>query len=103
MHVGGLRPIAVRNTFRRLSANVPDFESFQVRYASRQVGVTPKNAELAEHVFHCLIEVPQPKETEFLKIDFQNTFNLINRQFMLENTFEYTLNFLSTHTGRTIN
>ena len=45
-------------------------------------------AELASHVFSCLIENPQPKENVILKIDFENAFNSINRQFMLEKTFE---------------
>ena len=45
-------------------------------------------AELASHVFRCLIKSPQPKENVILKIDFENAFNLINRQFMLEKVFE---------------
>ena len=43
---------------------------------------------MASHVFRCLIESPKPKENVNLKIDFENAFNLINRQFMLEKTFE---------------
>ena len=89
---GGLRPIAVGNTFRRFSAKRAGyhvFESLQARYGSRKVGVgTKRGAELASHVFRCLIENPQPKENVILKIDFGNAFNLINRQFMLEKTFE---------------
>ena len=87
---GGLRPIAVGNTFRRLSAKCAGchvFESRQARYGSRQVGVgTKRGAELASHVFRCLIESAQPKENVILKIDFENDFNSINRQFMLEKT-----------------
>ena len=49
---------------------------------------TKRGAELASHVFRCLIESPQPKENVILKIDFENAFNLINRQFMLEKVFE---------------
>ena len=89
---GGLRPIAIGNTFRRLSAKCAgyhDFESRQARYGNRQVGVgTKRGAELASHVFRCLIESPQPKENVILKIDFENAFNSINRQFMLEKVFE---------------
>ena len=48
---GGLRPIAVGNTFRRLSANCAGyhvFESRRARYGSRQIGVcTKRGAELA--------------------------------------------------------
>ena len=89
---GGLRPIAVGNTFRRLSAKCAGyhvFESRQARYGNRQVGVgTKRGAELASHVFRCLIESPQPKEIVILKIDFENAFNSINRRFMLEKVFE---------------
>ena len=65
------------------------FESRQVRYGNRQVGVgTKRVAELASQVFRCLIESPQPKENVIFKIDFENAFNSINRQFMLEKVFE---------------
>ena len=43
---------------------------------------------MASHVFRCLMESPQPKENLILKIDFENIFNSINRQFVLEETFE---------------
>ena len=49
---------------------------------------TKRGAELASHVLRCLIESPQPKTNVILIIDFENAFNLINRQFMLEKTFE---------------
>ena len=65
------------------------FESCQARYGNRQVGVgTKRSAELASHVFRCLIESPRPKENVLLKIDFENAFNSIHRQFMLEKIFE---------------
>ena len=65
---GGLRLIAVGNTFRRLSAKCAGyyvFESRQARYGSRQVGVGTKGgAEMASHVFRCcLIGSPEPKKT----------------------------------------
>ena len=86
---GGLRRIAVGNTFRWLSAKCAGyhvFESRQARYGSRQVGVgAKKGAEMASHVFRCLIESPQPKESVILKIDFENA------------------KFISTHTRRTVN
>ena len=89
---GGLRPIAVGNNIRRLSAKCAGyhvFESCQARYGSRQVGVgTKRGTELASYVFRCLIESPQPKENVNLKIDLENAFNSINRQFMLEKTSE---------------
>ena len=89
---GGLRPIAIGNTFRRVSAKCAGyhvFESRQARYGNRQVGVgTKRGAELASQVFCCLIESPQPKENVILKIDFENAFKSINRQFMPEKVFE---------------
>ena len=61
------------------------FESREARYGYRQVGVgTKRIAELASHVFRCLIESPQPKENVILKFDFENAFNSINLQFMRE-------------------
>ena len=64
---GGLRPIAIGKNFCRLSAKCAGyhvFESRQARYGNRQVGVgTKRGAELASHVFRCLIESPQPKKT----------------------------------------
>ena len=50
---GGLRPIVIGNTFRRLSAKCAGyhvFESREARYGNRQVGVgTKRVAELASH------------------------------------------------------
>ena len=78
---GGLRPIAIGNTLRRVSAKCAGyhvFESRQARYGSRQVGVgTKRGAELASHVFRTLIETTQPKENIILKIDYENAFNSI--------------------------
>ena len=51
---GALRPIAVGNTFRRLSAKCAGyhvFESRQTRYGSRQVGVGTKSALNWPHMF----------------------------------------------------
>ena len=88
---GGLRPIAVGNTFRQLSAKIAGyhvFESRQARYGNRQIGVgTKRCAELASRVFRCLIESLQPKENGILKIDFENALKPINRHFMLEKNF----------------
>ena len=87
-----LCPIAVGIYFRQLSAKCAGyyvFESLQARYGNRQVGVgTKRGAELASHVFRCLIESPQPKENVILKIDFENAFDSINRQFMLQKASE---------------
>ena len=89
---GGLRPIAVGNTFRRLSAKCARyhvFESRQAKYGNRQVGVgTKRGAELASLVFRCLIGSTQHNENVTLKVDFKNAFNSRNRQFMREKVFE---------------
>ena len=89
---GGLRSIAVGKTFRRLSARCAGyhvFEQRQARFGNRQVGVGNKSAaEMASQVFRCLKERPQTKENVILKIDFENAFNSINKQFMLEKIFE---------------
>ena len=89
---GRPRSIAVGNSFRRLSAKCAEhhvFESHQARYGIRHIGVgTNRGAELASHIFRCLIESPQPKENVILKMDFDNAFNSINQQFMLEKFFE---------------
>ena len=101
---GGLRPIAVGNTFRWSSAKCAGyhvFESRQARYGNRLVGVgTKRGAELASHVFRCLIENPQPKEN--IISNFENAFNSINRQFMLKKIFEIHPAGLSIHTRRTV-
>ena len=64
---GGLRPIAIGNTFRRLSAKCAGyhvFESPQARYKNRQIAVgTKSGAESASHVLRCLIEALSPKKT----------------------------------------
>ena len=60
---GGFRPIAVGNTFRRLSAKCAGyhvFESRQTRCGNRKVGEgTKRGPELALPVFRCLIESPK--------------------------------------------
>ena len=89
---GGLRSFAVGTTFRRLSAKCAGYhvvQSRQARYGSRQVGVaTKRSAEFSSHVFRCLIESPQPEENVISKIELENVFNSINRQFTLKKTSE---------------
>ena len=51
---GGLRPIAVGNTFRRLSAKCAGYhvsESRQARYGNRQIGEAPKGVLNWSHMF----------------------------------------------------
>ena len=64
-----LLPIAVGNTFSRLSAKYAGYhisESLQAGYGSRQVSVgTKRGSKLASHVFSCLKENPQQKKRNF--------------------------------------
>ena len=87
----GIRPVAVGNTFRQVSANRARyhvFESRQARYRSQQVGVgTKRGTELASPVMRCLIDSPQPKKV-ISKIDFENVSSSMNPLFMLEKTSE---------------
>ena len=65
-------PIAIGNTFRRLSAECAGYHVFgshQARYGNPQVVVgTERGTEMDSHVFRCLIESPQPKENVTLKL-----------------------------------
>ena len=62
---GGLRPIVVGNIFRLMIAKCARYHVFeprQSRYGCRQVGVeTKRRADLASHIFRCLIDSPQRK------------------------------------------
>ena len=49
--------------------------------------LTPKEALNWPHVFRCLLESTHPKKRNF-EIEFENASISINRQFMLEKTFE---------------
>ena len=65
-------------------------ESRQARYENRQVGVgTKRGAELTSHVLFPLFDrKPSAQRNIILKIDFEDAFNSINRQFMLMKVFE---------------
>ena len=61
-----IRPIVVNKNFRPLSAKCTGYNVFEIRqarYGNRQADAgTKRGAELASHVFRCLIESTQPKE-----------------------------------------
>ena len=98
--------ISVGDILRRFSAKCDGyhvFESQLVRYGSRQLVVgTKTGAELASDVFRSLIESLKLEKNVILQTLFENIFNSINRQFMLEKTFELHPDVLSTHTRRTV-
>ncbi|XP_031348412.1 uncharacterized protein LOC116174613 [Photinus pyralis] len=85
---GGIRPIAVGNTLRRLvghTACTKSNEQIQKRLAPHQVGVaTKRGCESAVHSIRTYVNNPANSEKVLLKIDFRNAFNNIERDNMLE-------------------
>ena len=90
---GGIRPIAVGCTLRRLVAKaacsaVRDRVAGQL--APLQLGFGMKQgAEAAAHATRCYINNLSPGEA-FLKIDFTNAFNAISRDEVFSSSEEYT-------------
>jgi hypothetical protein len=90
---GGIRPIAVGCTLRRLVAKaacsvVRDRVAEQL--APLQLGFGIKQgAEAAAHAARCYISNISPGEA-FLKIDFTNAFNAISRDEIFSSSEEYT-------------
>ena len=85
---GGIRPVAVGNTWRRLAAKIlctrvrPIAESF----APHQLGVAVKGGcEIGSHAARIFYNCQNDLDScAFLKIDFQNAFNEIRRDVMLQ-------------------
>jgi hypothetical protein len=84
---GGIRPIAVGNTFRRLVAKIG---SKRVQYAMgsqlrpHQLGYGTKGgAEAAVHAVRRYIQSEWTEPRAIVKLDFQNAFNMIHRDRML--------------------
>ena len=89
---GGLRPIAIGNTLRRIASKCAGSKALSERqnfFGNVQVGfVTKRGAELAAHSFRNLIERDDnPKCTVLLKLDFKNAFNSLNRETMLNHVY----------------
>ena len=88
---GGIRPIAVGNTLRRICAKcVSSFATDQRRidFHGTQFGCgTSRGAEIAAHVFRSLIENEQNPENVILKVDFKNAFNSLKRDKILDTVF----------------
>ena len=62
--------------------------SNHVKIGSREVCIgTERGPELPSHDSRCLIENPMPKEKIILKFEIENSFNSINRQYMLDKNF----------------
>ena len=89
---GGLRPIAIGNTLRRIATKCAGSKALSERqnfYGNVQVGCgTILGAEKAAHAFRNLNERDEnPKCTVLLKLDFKNTFNSLTRETMLNHVF----------------
>ena len=85
---GGVRPIAVGNTLRRICSKcVSCFATDQRRIdfhgAQFDCG-TSRGAEIAAHVFRNLIENKKNPENVILKMDFKNASNSLKRDKMLD-------------------
>jgi len=89
---GGVRPIAVGYTWRRLAGKVACSLVSQraaALLAPRQLGVgVPGGAEAAVHAARRYL-VNLPQEHILLKIDFSNAFNCVRRDALLEAVAEY--------------
>ena len=88
---GGIRPIAVGNTLRRICSKcVSSFATDQRRidFHGTQFGCgTSRGAEITAHVFRNLIENEQNPENIILKMDFKNAFNSLKRDKILDTVF----------------
>ena len=84
---GGVRPIAVGFTLRRLAAKIIMFahnDFCKQEFQPNQLGVgTPKGAEAAIHALRSYLENPTTIDKVLLKIDFKNAFNSIRRDKIL--------------------
>ena len=84
---GGVRPIAVGFTLRRLAAKLvmsANNNFSKQEFQPNQLGVgTPKGAEAAVHALRSYLENPETKDKVLLKIDFKNAFNSIRRDKIL--------------------
>lgn len=80
---GGIRPIAVGNTFRRLTAKLACGSirsEIGSKFQPRQVGFGTRNGcEAAAHATRTFIKRNRRSEKVVLKIDFRNAFNEVDR------------------------
>ena len=87
---GGIRPIAIGNTLRRLTAKSAAFaakEAVRAKLFPTQLGVAvPGGAEAIVHTArsYCRSNMETSDPIIFLKIDFENAFNSIRRDKLLQ-------------------
>ena len=83
---GGVRPIAIGNTLRRLFAKACVLKISQHLSSSfqpHQISVgTPSRAEVVIHAYRNFINKADP-ENILLKVDFKNAFNSVRRDVLL--------------------
>lgn len=81
--LGGIRPIAVGNTFRRLTAKLACDSvrsEMSPKFAPRQVGFGIRGScEAAAHATRTFIKKNSHRKVVVLKIDFRNAFNEVDR------------------------
>ncbi|GAV09740.1 hypothetical protein RvY_19228 [Ramazzottius varieornatus] len=84
---GGLRPVAVGNTLRRLAGKIVVKRVGRVleeQVRPEQVGCgTRGGAEAAVHAVRCFLEEGRDESQVLLKLDFKNAFNTIHRDVLL--------------------
>ncbi|XP_008486032.1 uncharacterized protein LOC103522716, partial [Diaphorina citri] len=84
---GGLRPIAVGNTFRRLTSKLVCFKlrpTLNEYLLPHQLGVSAKQGcEAAIHSVRTYVSNPSNSGKVLLKIDFKNAFNSVERDVIL--------------------
>ncbi|XP_035712509.1 uncharacterized protein LOC118437538 [Folsomia candida] len=89
---GGIRPIAVGCTYRRLVSKISVKvmnHVFQDYFSPVQVGFNVKNgAEAGAHAARRFFSFPHESPTVFLKIDFKNAFNMVDRGKLLSSVHE---------------
>ncbi|XP_021953585.1 uncharacterized protein LOC110850460 [Folsomia candida] len=85
---GGIRPIAVGNTWRRLAAKIAVGRitpQLIQHFSPHQLGVGIKGgAEIGTHAARIYYNHPHTSPKAFLKIDFRNAFNEIRRDTLLD-------------------
>jgi hypothetical protein len=89
---GGLRPIAIGETIRRLVSKCccdSTADEAKLVFGALQVGVsTQGGGEAAIHAVRRLVEeIGSNPEKIMLKVDFSNAFNMVDRTEMLKQTF----------------
>ncbi|KAF2884151.1 hypothetical protein ILUMI_22040 [Ignelater luminosus] len=91
---GGLRPIAVGNVFRRLTAKLACHsvrEDFGNYFRPHQVGfATQRGCEAAIHAVRTFANAPKNVGKVLLEIDYKNAFNSVERDVMIQEVSKKT-------------